>query len=102
MRGTDKGWYMSISEHNAASACEHHACYSMAKTGLNRSFTLELSHGSHVVPRWRSPASSSGAWCPLLAYTGRVLGAFQVIFSSLASVALDNVQFRNCGPQTEA
>ncbi|XP_053229961.1 apical endosomal glycoprotein-like [Podarcis raffonei] len=50
-------------------------------------------------PLWRSPASSSGAWRPLLAYTGRVRGPFQVTFSSVASVALDDVQFRNCGPQ---
>ncbi|XP_053221641.1 apical endosomal glycoprotein-like [Podarcis raffonei] len=72
----------------------------MAETGLNGSFTLELSYGGHVVPLWRSPASSSGARRPLLAYTGRVCGAFLVTFSSVASVALDDVQFRNCGPQS--
>ncbi|XP_032994061.1 apical endosomal glycoprotein-like [Lacerta agilis] len=115
--GTDQGWYMSTSEQrakppaiparlrsptlsNAASACELHAWYSMAETGLNGSFTLELSHGGHVVPLWRSPAWSSSAWRPLLAYTGRIRGAFQVTFSSVVSVALDDVQFRNCGPQS--
>ncbi|CAI5794575.1 Hypothetical predicted protein, partial [Podarcis lilfordi] len=49
---------------------------------------------------WRSSASSSGAWRPLLASTRRVPCAFQVTFSSVVSVALDDVQFRNCGPQT--
>nr|XP_028581284.1 apical endosomal glycoprotein-like isoform X2 [Podarcis muralis] len=115
--GTDQGWYMSTSEQrakppaaparlrsptlsDAASTCELCAWYSMAETGPNGSFTLELSHGGHVVPLWRSPASSSGAWRPLLAYTGRVRGTFQVTFSSVASVALDDVQFRNCRPQS--
>nr|XP_034958462.1 apical endosomal glycoprotein isoform X3 [Zootoca vivipara] len=115
--GTDQGWYMSISNQrakppaaparlrsptlsNAASACELHAWYSMAETGLNGSFMVELSHSGHIVPLWRSPAASPGTWRPLLAYTGRIHGAFQVTFSSVVSVALDDVQFRNCGPQS--
>ncbi|XP_044295682.1 apical endosomal glycoprotein [Varanus komodoensis] len=122
--GTDLGWYMSTSRQRvkpsataqlrspllreAAATCEIRAWYHLSDPGLNESsqpaLTLELRHGSDIVTLWRNPPGSASPWRELVAYTGRVHGAFQVTFaaaqaaSGAVQLALDDVEFRNCGP----
>ncbi|XP_048368091.1 apical endosomal glycoprotein [Sphaerodactylus townsendi] len=122
--GTDMGWYMTTSKERgkpsltarlaspqmreAAATCEIRAWYHLWGPGLNEthrpSLTMELMHANGTVILWQSPPSSAHAWRELVAYTGRVPGMFQIIFSSTQAfsetvvVALDDVEFRNCGP----
>ncbi|KAL8174243.1 UNVERIFIED_CONTAM: hypothetical protein K2H54_040787 [Gekko kuhli] len=122
--GTDMGWYMTTSKQRgkpsltarlaspqmqeAAATCEIRAWYHLWRPGLNEthqpSLTVELIHANGTVTLWRSPPSSTYSWRELVAYTGRVHGMFQIIFfssqafSETVVVALDDVEFRNCGP----
>uniref|UniRef100_A0A670YP73 MAM domain containing 4 n=1 Tax=Pseudonaja textilis TaxID=8673 RepID=A0A670YP73_PSETE len=75
---------------------------------LNGSLALRcrLVHGSYKAGRtaslWQSPPGSTSSWQELVAYTGHIPGSFQVTFVStqdfsLAQLALDDVEFRNCG-----
>nr|XP_056716098.1 apical endosomal glycoprotein [Euleptes europaea] len=122
--GTDMGWYMTTSKQRgkisltarlispqmreAAATCEIRAWYHLSGPGLNEtqqpSLTVELTHVNGTVTLWRSPPSSAYSWRELVAYTGRVHGMFQITFSSTQDlfgtvvVALDDVEFRNCGP----
>ncbi|XP_054853157.1 apical endosomal glycoprotein [Eublepharis macularius] len=122
--GTDMGWYMTTSKQRgkpsltarltspqmreAAATCEIHAWYHLWGPGLNEthrpSLIVELIHANGTVTLWQNPPSSASSWRELVAYTGRVHGMFQVTFSSTQAfsetmmVALDDVEFRNCGP----
>ncbi|XP_060107229.1 apical endosomal glycoprotein [Heteronotia binoei] len=121
---TDMGWYMTTSNQRgkpssiarlaspqmqeAAATCEIRAWYHLWGPGLNEThqptLTVELIHANDTVMLWQSPLSSAYSWQELVAYTGRVHGMFQIIFSSTQAfsetvvVALDDVEFRNCGP----
>ncbi|XP_070811785.1 apical endosomal glycoprotein [Pituophis catenifer annectens] len=127
--GTDFGWYMAATKQRvkpaatarlrspllrgAAAACEIRAWYLLWGSGLNETqqplLTLELIQGSRTVCLWQSPPGGTYSWQELVAYTGHIPGSFQVTFSSTqafssaAQLALDDVEFRNCGfppPQT--
>nr|XP_020664820.1 apical endosomal glycoprotein [Pogona vitticeps] len=125
--GTDQGWYMSTTSQTvkpsatakltsptmreAAATCEIRASYHLS--GLSATdppaLTLELSYGNTTITLWRSPPSSTYPWRELVAYTGRILGTFQVTFSATQTypqrvqLALDDVEFRNCGrPRAQA
>ncbi|XP_026541659.1 apical endosomal glycoprotein [Notechis scutatus] len=126
--GTDVGWYMAATKQGAkpwatarlqspvlrgaAAACEIRAWYLLWGPGLNETqqprLTLELSQGSRTTSLWQSPPGSTSSWQELVAYTGHIPGSFQVTFVStqdfsVAQLALDDVEFRNCGfppPQT--
>ncbi|XP_063172549.1 apical endosomal glycoprotein-like [Candoia aspera] len=121
--GTDLGWYMTTTKQRAkpsaaarlrspplqeaAAACEIRAWYRLWGSGLNGTqqppLTLELSQGNCTLTLWRSPPGRTYAWRELVAYTGRIQGTFQVTFSSAqdfsstTQLALDDVEFRNCG-----
>ncbi|XP_013913049.1 PREDICTED: apical endosomal glycoprotein [Thamnophis sirtalis] len=121
--GTDSGWYMAVTKQRAkpsatarlrspllrgaAASCEIRAWYLLWGSGLNETqqplLTLELSQGNHTVRLWQSPAGGTHSWQELVAYTGHIPGNFQVTFSSTqgfsssAQLALDDVEFRNCG-----
>ncbi|XP_032089532.1 apical endosomal glycoprotein-like isoform X2 [Thamnophis elegans] len=91
----------------AAASCEIRAWYLLWGSGLNETqqplLTLELSQGNHTVRLWQSPPGGTHSWQELVAYTGHIPGNFQVTFSSTqgfsssAQLALDDVEFRNCG-----
>ncbi|XP_039200779.1 apical endosomal glycoprotein [Crotalus tigris] len=127
--GTDLGWYMAATKQRtkpsgparlrspllqgAAAACEIRAWYHLWGSGLNETqqplLTLELRQGNRTVRLWQSPPGGTYSWQELVAYTGHIPGSFQVTFSavqgssSTAQLALDDVEFRNCGfprPQT--
>ncbi|KAJ6652014.1 hypothetical protein lerEdw1_015839 [Lerista edwardsae] len=78
-----------------------------ASAGLNEThlptLTVELTHGAGTVTLWRNPPSSVYPWRELVAYTGRIQGTFQITFSvtqafsETVQLALDDVEFRNCG-----
>ncbi|XP_066466993.1 apical endosomal glycoprotein [Tiliqua scincoides] len=122
-RGTDQGWYLittkqrvkpsataklrSPSMQEAAATCEIRAWYHLWGPGLNDThfptLTVELTHGKNTVTLWRNPPSSVYPWRELVAYTGRIQGMFQITFSvtqafsETVQLALDDVEFRNCG-----
>ncbi|XP_077162245.1 apical endosomal glycoprotein isoform X2 [Paroedura picta] len=122
--GTDMGWYMTTSKQRgkpsltarlaspqmqeAAATCEIQAWYFLWGPGFNEThqphLTVELMNANGTVILWRSPPSNAYSWRELVAYTGRVHGMFQIIFSSTQAfsetlvMALDDVEFRNCGP----
>nr|XP_008122996.2 PREDICTED: apical endosomal glycoprotein [Anolis carolinensis] len=123
-RGTDLGWYLAPTKQQvkpsatarlrsppmreASAACEIHAWFHLSGAGLNQShrpaLSLELSAENYTVTLWRSPLPSSASpWRELVAFTGRIQGAFQLIFSATQNfstsvqVALDDLEFRNCG-----
>ncbi|XP_042334858.1 apical endosomal glycoprotein [Sceloporus undulatus] len=124
--GTDLGWYMTTTKQEvkpsavarlrspamreAAATCEIHAWYHLWGPGLNEShhptLTLELSNENYTTTLWRNPLSSVSPWREMVAYTGQIRGTFQVTFSVTqdysrpAQMALDDVEFRNCGLPT--
>ncbi|XP_061460449.1 apical endosomal glycoprotein [Rhineura floridana] len=121
--GTDLGWFMSTSKQRAkpsaiaqlrsppmraaAATCEIRAWYHLWGPGLDKNpwpaLTVELSRRNHTVTLWRNPPSSVYAWRELVAYTGRIEGTFQITFTSTqefsetVQLAIDDVEFRNCG-----
>ncbi|XP_053138494.1 apical endosomal glycoprotein [Hemicordylus capensis] len=121
--GTDLGWYMTTTKQRgkpsatarlrspllreAAAACEIRAWYHLWGPGLSETqvpaLTLEMSHGNNTVTLWRNPEGSVYPWRELIAFTGRIRGTFQLTFSLTQAfsetihVALDDVQFRDCG-----
>ncbi|XP_067328004.1 apical endosomal glycoprotein [Anolis sagrei] len=123
-RGTDLGWYLAPTKQQvkpsatarlrspfmreASAACELHAWFHLSGAGFNQShrppLALELSAGNNTVTLWHSLLpSSTSPWRELVAFTGRIQGAFQLIFSATqdfstsVQVALDDLEFRNCG-----
>ncbi|XP_075295795.1 apical endosomal glycoprotein isoform X2 [Opisthocomus hoazin] len=123
--GTDLGWFMvtvsppakttatawlrSPAMREAAATCEIRAWYHLSGSGLNQTeqpvLRLAMAYGDEVVGLWRSPERSAEGWHQLIAYPGRVAEQFQLIFSLTqppacgATLALDDIIFRNCGLQ---
>ncbi|NWU85567.1 AEGP protein, partial [Onychorhynchus coronatus] len=121
--GTDLGWFLvtvsppaktaatawlrSPEMQEAAATCEIRAWYHLSGSWLNETeqpvLRLDVAYGDEVVGLWQSPERSSKGWHQLVAYLGRIVGQFQLIFSLTqppacgADVALDDIIFRNCG-----
>ncbi|NXU46816.1 AEGP protein, partial [Drymodes brunneopygia] len=121
--GTDLGWFLvtmsppaktaatawlrSPEMREAAATCEIRAWYHLSVSWLNQTerpvLCLAVAHKDDVVGLWQSPKHSTEGWHQLLAYPGRIMGQFQLIFSLTqpptcgAQVALDDIMFRNCG-----
>ncbi|NXY37447.1 AEGP protein, partial [Pomatorhinus ruficollis] len=104
---TATAWLMSPEMREAAATCEIRAWYHLSGSWLNQTerpvLRLAVVHKDEVVGLWQSPECSSGGWRQLVAYPGRIVGQFQLIFSLTqppicgAEVALDDIMFRNCG-----
>ncbi|NWH34041.1 AEGP protein, partial [Chloropsis hardwickii] len=121
--GTDLGWFLvtmsppaqtvgtawlrSPEMQEAAATCEIRTWYHLSGSWLNQTerpvLRLAVAHKDEVVGLWQSPEHSSGGWHQLVAYPGRIMEQFQLIFSLTqppscgAEVALDDIMFRNCG-----
>ncbi|NWU44702.1 AEGP protein, partial [Hylia prasina] len=121
--GTDVGWFMvtmsppaktaatawlrSPDMWEAAATCEIRTWYHLSGSWLNQTewpvLHLAVVHKDEVVGLWQSPERSNEGWHQLVAYPGRIMGQFQLIFSLTqpatcgAEVALDDIMFRNCG-----
>ncbi|RLW00552.1 hypothetical protein DV515_00008972 [Chloebia gouldiae] len=126
--GTDLGWFLvtmsppaktaatawlsSPEMREAAATCEirtwYHLSWSCESTqGLNQTerpvLRLAVAHKDEVVELWQSRERSSEGWHQLVAYPGRIMEQFQLIFSLTqpptcgAEGALDDIMFRNCG-----
>ncbi|NXX29099.1 AEGP protein, partial [Nicator chloris] len=121
--GTDLGWFLvttsppaktaatawlrSPEMREAAATCEIRTWYHLSGGWLNQTqqpvLHLAVVHKDEVVMLWQSPERSSEGWHQLVAYPGRIMGQFQLIFSLTqpptcgAEVALDDIMFRNCG-----
>ncbi|XP_059342645.1 apical endosomal glycoprotein [Ammospiza nelsoni] len=109
---TATAWLRSPDMREAAAACEIRAWYHLSgrcesTQGLNQTerpvLRLAVAHRDGVVELWQSPEHSREGWHPLVAYPGRIVEQFQLIFSLTqpptcgAEVALDDIVFRNCG-----
>ncbi|XP_075027064.1 LOW QUALITY PROTEIN: apical endosomal glycoprotein [Calonectris borealis] len=128
--GTDLGWFMvtvsppaktvatawlrSPVMREAAATCEITAWYHLSGSGegahrLNQTeqpvLRLAMAHRDEVVGLWQSPKHGGEGWHQLVAYPGRIVEQFQLIFSLTqppacgAELALDDIIFRNCGLQ---
>ncbi|XP_038012292.1 apical endosomal glycoprotein isoform X2 [Motacilla alba alba] len=126
--GTDLGWFLvtmsppaktaatawlrSPEMQEAAATCEIRTWYHLSGScestqGLNQTerpvLRLAVAHKDEVVELWQSPERSSEGWHQLVAYPGRIMEQFQLIFSLTqpptcgAEVALDDIMFKNCG-----
>ncbi|NXO39912.1 AEGP protein, partial [Locustella ochotensis] len=121
--GTDVGWFLvtmsppaktaatawlrSPEMQEAAATCEIRTWYHFSGSWLNQTerpvLRLAVVRKDEVVGLWQSPERSSEGWHQLVAYPGRIMGQFQLIFSLTqppscrAEVALDDIMFRNCG-----
>nr|XP_041575661.1 apical endosomal glycoprotein [Taeniopygia guttata] len=126
--GTDLGWFLvtmsppaktaatawlrSPEMREAAATCEIRTWYHLSGScestqGLKQTgrpvLRLAVAHKDEVVELWQSPERSSEGWHQLVAYPGRIMDQFQLIFSLTqpptcgAEVALDDIMFRNCG-----
>ncbi|XP_053852733.1 apical endosomal glycoprotein isoform X2 [Vidua macroura] len=126
--GTDLGWFLvtmsppaktaatawlrSPEMREAAATCEIRAWYHLSgscestqgqKQTERPVLRLAVAHKDEVVGLWQSPEHSSEGWHQLVAYPGRIMEQFQLIFSLTqpptcgAEVALDDIMFRNCG-----
>ncbi|NXB81451.1 AEGP protein, partial [Donacobius atricapilla] len=121
--GTDVGWFLvtmsppaktaatawlrSPEMREAAATCEIRAWYHLSGSWLNQTerpvLRLAVVLKDEVVGLWQNPEHSSEGWHQLVAYPGRIMGQFQLIFSLTqpptcgAEVALDDIMFRNCG-----
>ncbi|XP_074412177.1 apical endosomal glycoprotein isoform X1 [Zonotrichia albicollis] len=109
---TATAWLRSPEMREAAATCEIRAWYHLSgrcesTQGLNQTerpvLRLAVAHRDGVVELWQSPEHSREGWHPLVAYPGRIVEQFQLIFSLTqpptcgAEVALDDIMFRNCG-----
>nr|XP_026652154.1 apical endosomal glycoprotein isoform X2 [Zonotrichia albicollis] len=109
---TATAWLRSPEMREAAATCEIRAWYHLSgrcesTQGLNQTerpvLRLAVAHRDGVVELWQSPEHSRVGWHPLVAYSGRIVEQFQLIFSLTqpptcgAEVALDDIMFRNCG-----
>ncbi|XP_068067764.1 apical endosomal glycoprotein isoform X3 [Anomalospiza imberbis] len=109
---TATAWLRSPEMREAAATCEIRAWYHLSGScestqGLNQTerpvLRLAVAHKDEVVELWQSPEHSSEGWHQLVAYPGRIMEQFQLIFSLTqpptcgAEVALDDIMFRNCG-----
>ncbi|KFR04321.1 Apical endosomal glycoprotein, partial [Nipponia nippon] len=123
--GTDLGWFMvtvspwakttatawlrSPVMQEAAATCEIRAWYHLSGSGLNQTeqpvLRLAMVYRDEAVGLWQSPERGGEGWHQLVAYTGRITGQFQLIFSLTqppacgVELALDDIIFRNCGLQ---
>ncbi|KAM9370776.1 apical endosomal glycoprotein [Phaethornis superciliosus] len=123
--GTDLGWFMvtvsppakttatawlrSPVMREAAATCEIRAWYHLSGSWLNGMeqavLRLAMAHRDEVVGLWQSPRQQGEGWHQLVTYPGRVIDQFQLIFSLTqppacgATLALDDIVFRNCGLQ---
>ncbi|XP_072792909.1 apical endosomal glycoprotein [Taeniopygia guttata] len=121
--GTDLGWFLvtmsppaktaatawlrSPEMREAAATCEIRTWYHLSGSWLKQTgrpvLRLAVAHKDEVVELWQSPERSSEGWHQLVAYPGRIMDQFQLIFSLTqpptcgAEVALDDIMFRNCG-----
>ncbi|NXT12963.1 AEGP protein, partial [Prunella fulvescens] len=121
--GTDLGWFLvtmsppaktvatawlrSPEMREAAATCEIRTWYHLSGSWLNQTerpvLRLAVAHKDEVVELWQSPECSREGWHQLVAYPGRIMEQFQLIFSLTqpptcgAEVALDDIMFRNCG-----
>ncbi|NXR67908.1 AEGP protein, partial [Rhadina sibilatrix] len=121
--GTDVGWFLvtmsppaktvatawlrSPDMQEAAATCEIRAWYHLSGSWLKQAewpvLRLAVVHKDEVLGLWQSPERSTEGWHQLVAYPGRIMGQFQLIFSLTqpptcgAEVALDDIMFRNCG-----
>ncbi|NXW71384.1 AEGP protein, partial [Hirundo rustica] len=121
--GTDVGWFLvttfpqtktpatawlrSPDMREAAATCEIRTWYHLSGSWLKQTewpvLRLAVVHKDEAVELWQSPEHSSEGWHELVAYPGRIVGQFQLIFSLTqpptcgAEVALDDIMFRNCG-----
>ncbi|XP_077644006.1 apical endosomal glycoprotein [Lonchura striata] len=109
---TATAWLRSPEMREAAATCEIRTWYHLSGScesiqGLNQTerpvLRLAVAHKDEVVELWQSPERSSEGWHQLVAYPGRIMEHFQLIFSLTqpptcgAEVALDDIMFRNCG-----
>ncbi|XP_053818399.1 apical endosomal glycoprotein isoform X3 [Vidua chalybeata] len=105
-------WLRSPEMREAAATCEIRAWYHLSgscestqgqKQTERPVLRLAVAHKDEVVGLWQSPEHSSEGWHQLVAYPGRIMEQFQLIFSLTqpptcgAEVALDDIMFRNCG-----
>ncbi|KAM6047403.1 LOW QUALITY PROTEIN: apical endosomal glycoprotein [Theristicus caerulescens] len=123
--GTDLGWFMATVSppakttatawlrspvmREAAATCEIRAWYHLSGSGLNQTeqpvLRLAMAYRDEAVGLWQSPERGGEGWHQLVAYTGRLTGQFQLIFSLTqppaceVELALDDIVFRNCGLQ---
>nr|XP_054502675.1 apical endosomal glycoprotein [Agelaius phoeniceus] len=109
---TATAWLRSPEMREAAATCEIRTWYHLSgrcesTQGLNQTerpvLRLAVAHRDEVVELWQSPERSREGWHQLIAYPGRIMEQFQLIFSLTqpptcgAEVALDDIMFRNCG-----
>ncbi|KAM6117416.1 apical endosomal glycoprotein [Phoenicopterus ruber ruber] len=121
--GTDLGWFMvtvsppaktsatawlrSPVMREAGATCEIRAWYHLSGSGLNQTeqpvLRLAMAYRDEVVGLWQSPERGGEGWHQLVAYPGRIVEQFQLIFSLTkppacgAELVLDDIVFRNCG-----
>ncbi|NXL14290.1 AEGP protein, partial [Setophaga kirtlandii] len=104
---TATAWLRSPEMREAAATCEIRTWYHLSGRWLNQAeqpvLRLAVAHRGEVVELWQSPERSREGWHQLVAYPGRIMEQFQLIFSLTqpptcgAEVALDDIMFRNCG-----
>ncbi|XP_072486932.1 apical endosomal glycoprotein, partial [Notamacropus eugenii] len=117
--GTDLGWYMAVGTHQgkepaiaalrspvlheAAPTCEIRLWYHGNIQDVAE-LRMELTHNSETLVLWQSLGRLGGSgWQELVVATGRVQGDFWVTISAKrnathrGTVALDDVEFWNCG-----
>ncbi|NXQ67572.1 AEGP protein, partial [Quiscalus mexicanus] len=104
---TATAWLRSPEMREAAATCEIRTWYHLSGRWLNQTerpvLRLAVAHRDEVVELWQSPERIREGWHQLIAYPGRIMEQFQLIFSLTqpptcgAEVALDDIMFRNCG-----
>ncbi|NWR20762.1 AEGP protein, partial [Emberiza fucata] len=104
---TATAWLRSPEMREAAATCEIRTWYHLSGRWLNQTerpvLRLAMAHRDEVVELWQSPERSREGWHQLVAYPGRIMEQFQLIFSLTqpptcgAEVALDDIMFMNCG-----
>ncbi|XP_006863859.1 PREDICTED: apical endosomal glycoprotein [Chrysochloris asiatica] len=116
--GTDLGWYVAVDTHRgkevstavlrsptlheAAVSCQIRLWFHAA-SGDVAELRLELTHSTETLTLWQCSGPWGPGWQELEVATGRIWGSFQVTFSATrnathrGTVALDDVQFWNCG-----
>ncbi|NWT22031.1 AEGP protein, partial [Cardinalis cardinalis] len=104
---TATAWLRSPEMQEAAATCEIRTWYHLSGRWLNQTerpvLRLAVARRDEVVELWQSPERSREGWHQLVAYPGRIMERFQLVFSLTqpptcgAEVALDDIMFRNCG-----